>query len=468
MKEKTRFYVSPKNAMTWLVALCMVCSAVARILFVDTKGVDLWSQIVLPIAAALLYAAICLLSGKERFYKTAIPVWLMCAYYAFLFIDNYNFDKYDNLISTLFVIALLSVAILYTRIASGKIPATSLIIPLAILPFIAVAYLERADLKAGIYLPYAADALMSLGLVFSVFAIKIHPYNEYHPTWGDRPDGRRLHSLDPMMALGTYFMPNRNGATNLFSDSIEITGVERYIRQKRKEGYTSFGLTHVLLAAYCRAVCKYPAINRFIAGQKFYSHGDDIQFSMTIKKEMSTDAPETTIQLHLDRKMTATEIYDTMNAAVSQEKNTAPESDFDGVVRLFNLIPGLLLKFVVWLLKLLDYFGLLPRFLLEFSPFHGSVYFTSMGSLGIPPVYHHLYDFGNMPIFCSFGCKRRALEVLEDGTVVQKKYLDVRISTDERIVDGFYYASFFKHFKRLASHPELLDLPAEEVLQDVD
>jgi hypothetical protein len=91
-----------------------------------------------------------------------------------------------------------------------------------------------------------------------------------------------------------------------------------------------------------------------------------------------------------------------------------------------------------------------------------------MGSLGIPPVYHHLYDFGNMPIFCSFGCKRRALEVLEDGTVVQKKYLDVRISTDERIVDGFYYASFFKHFKRLASHPELLDLPAEEVLQDVD
>ena len=307
MKEKTRFYVSPKNAMTWLVALCMVCSAVARVLFVDTKGVDLWSQIVLPIAAVLLYAAICLISGKERFYKTAIPVWLMCAYYAFYFID-FDFGKFDTLISTLFVIALLAVAVLYTRITSGKIPATSLIILLALLPFVAVAYLGKKDLIASNYEPFIADALMTLGLVLSVFAIKIHPYNEYHPTWGDRPDGRRLHSLDPMMALGTYFMPNRNGATNLFSDSIEITGVERYIRQKRKEGYTSFGLTHVLLAAYCRAVCKYPAINRFISGQKFYSHGDDIQFSMTIKKEMSTDAPETTIQLHLDRRMTATQI----------------------------------------------------------------------------------------------------------------------------------------------------------------
>jgi len=467
MKEKTRFYVSPKNAMTWLVALCMVCSAVARVLFVDTKGVDLWSQIVLPIAAALLYAAICLISGKERFYKTAIPVWLMCAYYAFTFTDI-DFGTHDTMIGVLYVIALLSVGIVYARITSGKIPATSLIILLAVAPYGAFLYLNRNLLAAGNYLPLLPDGLMALGLVLSVFAIKIHPYNEYHPTWGDRPDGRRLRSVDPMMALGAYFMPNRNGATNLFSDSIEITGVERYIRQKRKEGYTSFGLTHVLLAAHCRAVCKYPAVNRFIAGQKFYSHGDDIQFSMTIKKEMSTDAPETTIQLHLDRRMTATEIYNTMNAAVSQEKNTAPESDFDGVVRLFNLIPGLLLKFVVWLLKLLDYFGLLPNFLLDFSPFHGSVYFTSMGSLGIPPVFHHLYDFGNMPIFCSFGCKRRALEVMEDGTVVQKKYVDVRVTTDERIVDGFYYASFFKHFKRLASHPELLDLPPEEVVQDVD
>ena len=468
MENKTRFYVSLKNGMTWLTVLCMVCSAVARVLFVDTKGVDLWSQIVLPIAAVVLYVLICLFSGKERFYKTAIPVWLMCAYYAFLFINNYNFEKFEGLINALFLIALLFVAVLYTQISCGKIPATSLIIPLALLPFAAIAYLDRDMLYVGNYRPFAADGLMALGLFFSVFAIKIHPYNEYHPTWGDRPDGRRLRTVDPMMALGAYFMPNRNGSSNLISDSIEITGVERYIRQKRKEGYTSFGLTHVLLAAYCRAVCKYPAVNRFIAGQKFYSHGDDIQFSMTIKKEMSTDALETTIQLHLDRKMTANEIYNTMNAAVSQEKATASDSDFDSVVRLFNLIPGLFLKFVVWLLKTLDYFGLLPKFLLEFSPFHGSVYFTSMGSLGIPPVYHHLYDFGNMPIFCSFGCKRRALEVLEDGTVVQKKYLDVRVTTDERIVDGFYYATFFKHFKRLVTHPELMDLPPEEVVQDVD
>ena len=91
-----------------------------------------------------------------------------------------------------------------------------------------------------------------------------------------------------------------------------------------------------------------------------------------------------------------------------------------------------------------------------------------MGSLGIPPIFHHLYDFGNLPVFGAFGMKRRATEVLEDGTVVQKKYVDVKFTLDERIVDGFYYAAFFKHYKRLLMHPEILDNPPEEVLSDID
>ena len=91
-----------------------------------------------------------------------------------------------------------------------------------------------------------------------------------------------------------------------------------------------------------------------------------------------------------------------------------------------------------------------------------------MGSLGIPPIYHHLYDFGNLPVFCSFGCKRRALEVQEDGSVVQRKYLDFNVTMDERTVDGFYYAAFFKTFKRILTHPEVLDTPPEEIVPDIE
>jgi hypothetical protein len=157
-----------------------------------------------------------------------------------------------------------------------------------------------------------------------------------------------------------------------------------------------------------------------------------------------------------------------MNKAVEEVKNTPLDSDFDKTAHALLMIPGIFLKFTVWLLRVLDYFGLLPGFLLEISPFHGSVFFTSMGSLGIPPIYHHLYNFGNLPIFGSFGCKRRALEVQEDGSVIQKKYLDCKFTLDERIVDGFYYAAFFKHFKRILYRPEILDQAPEEVLSDIE
>ncbi len=470
MEKKTHFYVSLKNPMTWLVALCMVSSAVARVMIIGVKGADVWSQILLPIAAVLLYALICLLCGKEQFYKTAIPAWMMCIYYAFVFF-SYDFGKFDTLIGGLFAVAMLFGAVLYTQITCGKVAATSLILPIAAFPLAALLYLNReqvlaADWQALRFL--LPDALMTLGLFLVVFAIGIHPANEYHPTWGDRTDGRRIRTEPPMNQVSPYIMVTKCTSMNLFAESFEITNVERYIRQKRREGLTSFGLMHVLLACYCRTLCRYPALNRFIAGQKIYTHGDDIQFCMTIKKEMTSTSPETVIKVHLAPTDTAEDVYNKVNKEIENVKNTPLDSSFDNLAHTFMLIPGIFLKFTVWLLKTLDYFGLLPKFLLELSPFHGSVFFTSMGSLGIPPIYHHLYDFGNLPVFCSFGCKRRALEVQEDGSVVQKKYLDFKFSMDERIADGFYYAAFFKHFKRIIHHPEQLDNPPEEVLRDID
>lgn len=460
MENKTRFYVSQKNVLTWLVALCMVCSAVARIVFVGLKGSDgaltLWSQIVLPIAAALLYALLCLVSGKELFYKTAIPVWMICVYYFFVF-EGYDFGNFHALIAGLFGVALLFIAVMYTQITCGKIPATWFLLPLLAIPLGAQLYLQRAVLMSSQWTVLLPNMLMVGGCMLTVFAIRIHPTGEYHPTWGDRTDGRRIRTEPPMNQVSPYIMVTRNTSTNYFTEAFEITHVERYIRQKRREGLSSFGLTHVLLACYCRAMCKYPKLNRFIGGQKIFSRGNDIQFCMTIKKEMTSDSPETVIKVHLSPYDTAEDVYNKMNAKVEEVKNTPLDSAFDNTAHALMLIPGVFLKFVVWLLRTLDYFGMLPGFLLEVSPFHGSVFFTSMGSLGIPPIYHHLYDFGNLPLFGSFGCKRRALEVMEDGTVVQRKYLDCKFTMDERIVDGFYYAAFFKHFKRIIAHPEVLD-----------
>lgn len=138
----------------------------------------------------------------------------------------------------------------------------------------------------------------------------------------------------------------------------------------------------------------------------------------------------------------------------------------DSAVSAFMMIPGLILKAVVWLLKCLDYFGLVPKFLLEISPFHGSIYFTNVGSLGIKPVFHHLYDFGTVPVFCAFGRKRRA-EEMKNGEIIERKYLDITFNLDERNCDGFNYAGAIKYFLRLLSNPDVLDHPPEIIEKDI-
>ena len=471
MKNKTSYYVSPKNGFTWLMALCMVCSAVARIVFVGMKGIDttltLWSQIVLPTVAALLFALIALLKGKEFFYKTALPVWLICIYYYFVF-SGFNFGSHDTMITALYAVALLFVGILYTQISSGNVQHVWALVPTLAFPLAAQLYLQREVLLSSDYTYLLPDILMVAGCIFAVFAMRMHTDGEYHPTWGDRSDGRRVRTLAPMAQITAYFQVERNTCSNLFEESFEITHVERYIRQKRREGLTDFGILHVLLAAYCRGVAKYPQLNRFISGQKVYSRGNDIQYCMVIKKQMTVESPDTSIKVHLTPYDTAEDVYRKTNEAIEKVKATQElDGGVDNVIGLLNLIPGVVLKFTVWLLKFLDYFGMLPKFLLEVSPFHGSFFFTSMGSLGIPPIYHHLYDFGNLPVFGAFGCKRKAIEVQEDGTVVQRKYVDLKFVTDERIVDGFYYATFFKYFRRLIAHPEVLDVPPETVEKDI-
>ena len=469
MEKRVSFYVSRKNPLTWLMTLCLVGSAVARVIICSgMEGVGVWSQIVLPTAAALLYVLIVLLNGKEMFYKTAIPVW-MVAFYSGIWINQ---NVSNRMIVWLFWIALVFFATMYTDITSGhRKHGIFLLMPVVLIPMGFILYFFRAAILSGnlaSILPVFPDLLMLVGVFFVVLALRVHADGAYHPTWGDRIDGRKIRTLAPMAQITAYFQWERNICSNLFEESFEITHIDRYIRQKRREGLTDFGITHVLLAAYVRGVAKYPQLNRFINGQKVYSRGDDIQYCMVIKKEMTVDSPDTSIKVHLKPTDTAIDVYKKLNAAVESVKATQElDSNLDSLIMALNLIPSVVLKFTVWLLKLLDYFGLLPKFLLELSPFHGSLFFTSMGSLGIPPIYHHLYDFGNLPVFGAFGCKRKAVEVQEDGTIVPRKYVDVKFVLDERICDGYYYATFFKYYRRLLRNPEILDQPPTEVVQDI-
>lgn len=285
---------------------------------------------------------------------------------------------------------------------------------------------------------------------------------------GDRSEGHRIRTLAPMNYVSPYIMVNRTSASNLLKDRVEVTDkIEEYIMKKRGEGLKGFGMMYIFMAAYIRTVSQYPGINRFISGQKIYAR-NNVQIVIDIKKKMELDAQDTTIKVDFDPSATVYEVFEKFTEQFELNRVDDDVTVFDKAARILNYIPGVFLKFTVWFLKMLDYFGLLPKFLIKLSPFHGSMFITSMGSLGIPVIYHHLYDFGNIPVFLAFGRKNQRLALTREGKVVEKKYIDFSVVTDERICDGHYFATALKYLRDVLKNPEVLDTPPEKVVYDID
>ena len=276
--------------------------------------------------------------------------------------------------------------------------------------------------------------------------------------FGDRRDGRYLRSLDAYYKFTPFIMKTRGDSSIYFSDSVEITEVDRFLRKKREEDMPGLGMLHLLTAAYVRVISQRPAVNRFIAGQRIYAR-DNIEMVMSIKKEMSSNGGETSVKVIFDPRDTLKDVYRKVEREIGAVKKEAEDTSTDNVANLLIHLPRFLLNFFIGIIKLFDYFGIAPRMLLDASPFHGSFIVTDLGSLGIPPVFHHLYNFGNLPVFLAFGAKRKEWEMTQEGQVEERKYLDYTVTLDERICDGFYYAQSFKYFKSYLRHPEQLQGP---------
>lgn len=285
---------------------------------------------------------------------------------------------------------------------------------------------------------------------------------------GDRSDGRKIRTSSPMLKAMPYIMAKRSDAQNTYADSFDVTEIDRFCRKKVKEGFSNFSFLHVMIAAYIRTVSQRPGINRFISGQKLYSRDDEIIVAMTIKRSMTLEANDTCIKVHFTPTDTVDDVYRKFNEVVEANSTENDTNTFDKINKLLLFIPGLLLRWTLKFLFFLDYFGLMPKKLLEVSPFHGSMIITSMGSLGIKPIYHHIYDFGNLPIFIAYGAKRSAISIDKDGNVAKRRLIDIKVVTDERICDGFYYASAFKLMRRFIEHPDVLETPPDTVVRDID
>ena len=290
--------------------------------------------------------------------------------------------------------------------------------------------------------------------------------NSYKHRFGDRVDGRRIRSLNGFYNFIPFIMPQRNDALNYYEQAFEITEADRWFRRQRVSGYKGIGMLHLLIASYVRACAYLPGLNRFVVGRRIYAH-NDIEIVMAVKRSLNIDATETTIKVVFEPTDTIFDVYRKMNEAIDEVKNSDEENGTEEFANKFAKLPRFLIRAAIGLIRVFDYFGLIPKSILDVSPFHGSMIITDLGSLGIGPIYHHIYNFGTLPVFVAFGAKRHVHELDRHGQVVDRKYIDTKFVLDERTVDGHYYATVFKLINRCIADPSILELPPQKVNEDI-
>ena len=273
--------------------------------------------------------------------------------------------------------------------------------------------------------------------------------------FGRRPDGREDKKIDPIVRVTSMFMPQICDAQVMVSEEFDYEPVSAYIKKKRAEG-CRVSLMNVIVAAFVKTVCEHPEFNRFIVNKKIYQRNEICVSYAMLKKQVDDTINETTVKVFFDENDTLFTIAEKMNKAIEDNREIDVENFTDKLAKFFlsiPLIPGL----AIGLVRLLDRYGLLPKFIIDASPFHTSMFITNMASIKMPKVYHHIYNFGTTSVFFSMGQHETKVTVDRENNIIKKTVIPLGVVIDERICSGAEYARGVKCMFKYMANPELME-----------
>ena len=282
--------------------------------------------------------------------------------------------------------------------------------------------------------------------------------------FGRRADGRKVKNLSPLFRIIPCVMRERSDSQVFFKQDIPLKPLDEYIEKKASEGIR-ITYMNIVFAAAIRIIAERPQLNRFIMNSSVYER-DTIYASLSIKKSLTDDGEETTLKMPFTGKETILEVKDIINSNIEQNKNVENQNATDTLVKVLNYIPDFLLRNVFRFLMFLDRHNMLPKAIIDASPFHTSVFITNVGSLGIDTIYHHIYNFGTTSMFFAMGKKKKSY-IYDDDEFKEEKCITIAFVGDERICDGYYFASSFKQLAKYLKKPELLEAPLEKEVTEI-
>ena len=280
--------------------------------------------------------------------------------------------------------------------------------------------------------------------------------------WGDRRDGTRIRGLDSMHYIMPLIFPKRCESEVFMHERIDLTRVNEYIREKNAlKPEVRYSLFHVLIAAMLKTVVLRPHLNRFIANQNIYQR-NELSAAFIVKTSLSDDAEESMAFLYADEKDNLETIHNKVYEQILACRDANQKDSSQAAMDVISLMPNFVRMIIGVIARYLDRHGIMPKSVIANDPHYASIMFTQLGSIKLDAGYHHLTDWGTNSIFMTVGEKKMRPFYDAKGNITMKSRIDLGLTVDERISDGFYFAKSIRLMKKLLEHPELLELPFDE------
>ena len=280
-----------------------------------------------------------------------------------------------------------------------------------------------------------------------------------------RPDGRIVKTIPPIQKIMPYIMRTRTDSMNMYEDTFACEPMDTYIKEKEEQGI-KMSYMHIIIAAMVRLLALRPQLNRFVMNGKIYAR-PKIWVSFVVHPTLKDGSVGTTIKLCFEGTETILEIAEKINEAIEKETTKrTEENETDKLLRtLMNRIPGPLIKFVINTLMWMDKHNILPKFIVELSPFHTSFFITNLKSLGINHIFHHVYNFGTTGLFFAMG-KEKRIPIYQGSEFAPQKHMGFGMVCDERFCDGLYFALSMRQLRKFMQNPASLETPLEKKVED--
>lgn len=294
-----------------------------------------------------------------------------------------------------------------------------------------------------------------------VYNKEIMTMDQHKRRRGDRRDGVLLRELDSLHYITGIIYPNRCDNEAYVSLRIDLTAMNEYLARKNEtEKDFPYTMFHLIVAALLKTITLRPKMNRFIVNSNFYQR-NEVSAAFVVKKQFSDTGAEALAVLHGKDDFTVADVHEYIRSQV-QECRSEKVDPTTGVMDYLNKIPRFISKAAIRFLMWLDKHGWVPKDIIATDPYYNSVVISNLGSIKLNCGYHHLTNWGTCSVFCIIGEKSKRPVYHEDGTIEMREMLDLGLTIDERLADGYYYSKTIRLLKTLLENPELLETPANK------